>query len=137
MPLINSRTIKNAGMGYIPVDGKKLRFRDIKDGMVVNIEEDSKVNEVFLVVATKNAIGKIQFDIDNYDGDLILVRPEDNVSGFSFWKFEQFESDWPRHIDWGDDIVISKVWRTHVDTSQMDPSKLERTMNDILGKLQD
>lgn len=137
MPLINSRTIKNVNVGYIPIDGKKFRFKDIKDGMVVNIKEDQKTNEIFLVVATKNAMGKIQIDIDDYDGDLILVRPEDNPSGFSFWKFDQFRKDWPRHIDWGDDVVISKVWRTSVDTSKMDPSKLERTMNDVLGRLQD
>lgn len=137
MPLIDSRTIKNANVGYTPIDGKKFRFRDIKDGMVVNIKVDSKNNEVFLVVATKNAIGKIQIDVDDYDGDLILIRPDDIPSGFMFWRFDQFRKDWPRHIDWGDDIVITKVWKTHVDTSQMDPSKLERTMNDILGKLQD
>lgn len=137
MPLINSRTIKNASEGYIPVDGKKIRFYDIKDGMVVNIKEDNKTNEMFLVAATKNTIGKISIDVDDYDGDLILVKPDDIPQGFTFWRFDQFRRNWPRHIDWGDDVVITKVWRTHIDTSEMDPSKLKRIMNDILDKLQD
>jgi len=137
MPLINRRTIKNVDVGYIPVFAKKLRFGDIKDGMIVNIEEDHKTNEAFLVVDTKNATGKIKFDIDDYTGDLVLVKPDDNPSGFSFWKFDQFRKDWPRHIDWKDDVMITKVWRTHIDTSEMDSKKLERTMNDILSRLQD
>lgn len=136
MPLINRRTIKNVDTGCTPIDAKILRFSDIKDGMVVNLKEDNKTNEVFLVLDTKNAIGTIHIDTHVY-GDIILVKPEDNLSGFSFWGLEQFKKRWPRHVEWGDDVVITKVYRTHIDTSEMNPSKLERTMNDILDKLQD
>lgn len=131
MALIGKHNINNASKISCGLDVSKLKFHDIKDGMIVNVCEDNKDNDLYLVVCRENLKNDLIFNMEDVYKMYLITKDDENQYGFNYWVLDLFDRRFPNHNEWGNDVKITQVWDTKIDTSKMSISKLRKVFANI------
>ena len=100
--------------------GKKIKklscfnYNDIKDGMVVRIDDDER-HEIFIAIDYKNLAPLFSQQLGR-DPDNVFVTYSINTRlNFSFWRKSQFFKLFLVHQNWTG-VRITEVWETDINT---------------------
>lgn len=134
--LIGSHNIKNVVFRPLKKEGSQISYNDIKSGMVVEvIDKKREITTSYISASYKDCdLDFINFESADKDG-LVLLTPRDNYSGFSYWSLKDFKRKFPYHYVWPNDVYISNVWMTDIDTKRLDADALKDIFKRIVNQL--
>lgn len=133
--LIGSHNIKNVGLSPLKKNSSQISYDDIKPGMVIEVtDKKRKTTTKYVSAQYKDCILDITDDATNRT-DLVLLTPRDTDVGFSFWSLKDFKRMFPYHYIWPNDVYISNVWMTDIDTKKLDINELRNAFKRIVNQL--
>lgn len=133
--LIGSHNIKNVGLSPLKKDSSQISYNDIKPGMVVEVTDKKRETTTrYIGVRYKDCVLDV-IDDDSDRIDIVLLTPRDTDVGFSFWSLKDFKRMFPYHYMWPNDVYISNVWMTNIDTKKLDVDALRKVFKRTVNTL--